>query len=262
MAPTSYACRYCKRSAVARSLQGLKSHISQSAKCRARRDEEYTLLRRTRSAQDGTPHTQQPTEHHGQQEEGFEGTDAPHPDDSTDDHRSKRARVDDSDDDENFQPTNINFIVDYPEDARAGAILEDTNDGLETRFEKIRRTQQVAGKPAWAPFDSLKDWELSRWLIRSGVSQSEIDKFLKLEAVRMLFVMPAHDVDSLPRLNPALRLPEASTHFSRKSIVSPRAQSGHAKSSKLLGTARMRAVKPSSRKLSCGEGIRLSVCGN
>ena len=56
-----------------------------------------------------------------------------HSNDGSDDHRSKRARVDDDDNDENFRPTDTNFIVDYPAEARAGAILEDSRNGLETR---------------------------------------------------------------------------------------------------------------------------------
>jgi len=205
MAPTSYACRYCKKPNVARSLQGLRSHISQSAECRARQDEEHALLNHNRSAQNGVPHThQQPTKHRDQQEEIFEDN-VPCSEDNTDNHRSKRARVDDDNDDndgvgdsdnnndngggdggddtEGFRSTSTNFIVDYPAEARAGAILEDSQDGLETRFEKIERTHRDAGKPAWAPFNSLADWELSRWLVQSGVSQREIDKFLKLDSV-------------------------------------------------------------------------------
>jgi len=185
MAPISYTCRYCKKSNVARSLQGLQSHISQSAKCRARRDEEYALQNRNRSAQDGVPHTcQQPAEN---REESLEDNVTPPTDDCANDHRSKRARVNDDNNDENFQSANVNFVIDYPEDARAGAILEDTNDGLKSRFEKIRHTQRAAGEPVWAPFSSLADWELSRWLVESGVSQREIDKFLKLESVRTNF---------------------------------------------------------------------------
>jgi len=141
------------------------------------------LLNHNRSAQAGLQHTRQQSTEDDTQQEIMEESNARSSTD-TDEHRSKRARVDDDDDDENFQPTNTNFIVDYPAEARPGAILKGSQDGLETRFERIRRTQQRAGEPVWAPFSSLADWELSRWLIESGVSQREIDKFLKLESVR------------------------------------------------------------------------------
>ena len=183
MAPISYTCHYCKRPNVTQSIQGLRSHISQSLECWTRRDEEHTLVNRNRSTQDGLLNArQQPTEHCGQQED-FEAN-MSHSNDGSNDHRSKRAWVDDDDDDENFQPMDTNFIIDYPAEAHAGAILEDSWNGLETRFEKIQHAQCGAGEPAWAPFNSLADWELSRWLVQSGVSQCEIDKFLKLELVR------------------------------------------------------------------------------
>lgn len=182
MAPTSFTCRYCRKPNVARSLQGLKSHISQTPECRARRDEEYLRLNHSRSAQTGSQCTRQQSIERHPEQENLEENDIPLPSD-TDEQRSKCARVDSDDDTGNFQPTNVNFIVDYPAEARAGAILQDSQDGLETRFEKIRGAQQRAGNAAWAPFSSLADWELSRWLIQSGVSQREIDKFLKLEAV-------------------------------------------------------------------------------
>ena len=124
MAPVLYTCPYCKKTSVARSLQGLRPHISQSAKCRTCQNEEHAHLNRCRTAQDGIPHAHpQPAGHHIQQVESPEDDVTSPSDDYTDAHQSKHARVDDADDedddngDENFQPTNVNFIVDYPEDA-------------------------------------------------------------------------------------------------------------------------------------------------
>lgn len=84
--------------------------------------------------------------------------------------------MDNDDDDYNNDPdvlwsAGTNVVVNYPPEACARAILEDSQDGLETQFEKIRRAHQHAGEPAWVPFGSLADWELSQWLIQSGVSQ-------------------------------------------------------------------------------------------
>jgi hypothetical protein len=179
MAPLSFACRYCKKPNVARSRQGLKSHISQSPECRARRDKEHLLLSHSESAPAKSRHT---SENRACAEEFEESS--PLFSNNADEHHSKRARVDEDEDVEDFRPTNVNFIVDYPAEARAGATLEASQDGLETRFEKIKRTQQHAGSKPWAPFNSLADWELAQWLVQSGVSQQEIDKFLKLELVR------------------------------------------------------------------------------
>ena len=262
MAPASFTCRYCKRPNVSRSLQGLKSHISQTPDCRARQDEEHALLNRDRGSQVTAPHTrQQPAKHYTLQENIQDNTP---PSNDADGHCSKRARVDDCDDDnsgaKNFRSANTNFIVDYPVEARAGAILEDSQDGLETRFKKIKRTQQHADKPAWAPFTSLADWDLSRWLIQSGVSQQEIDRFLKLESVCRVFVQIC-DADSLPRFDLVLtHLCKTNMHSSRKSTASPRAQSGSARSSKSPEIIRMRMAMLSLRKLSFGEGTRLNAC--
>lgn len=183
MAPTSFPCRYCGKPGVSRTLQGLRSHISQTPRCRARRDEEHMLLHRNRSARASLQHAHQQSVENHTQRESLEENNTP-PSDNPDEHHSKRARVDDDNEAEIFESANTKFIVDYPAEACAGAILEDSRDRLETRFEKIWRMQQNAGEPAWAPFSSLGDWELSRWLVQSGVSQREIDKFLKLESVR------------------------------------------------------------------------------
>jgi len=183
MSPKSFACRYCKRSNVARSLQGLKSHISQTPECRAHRDKEHSLLNHNRSAQTGSQHTRQQPDENRAQQENLEENNVP-PFGDADEQPSKRARVDDDNDTRNFRPTSANFIIDYPAEAQAGAVLPNYQDGLETRFEKIQRMQRDRGDATWAPFNSLSDWELSRWLIQSGVSQREIDKFLKLDTVR------------------------------------------------------------------------------
>ena len=108
-------------------------------------------------------------------EENAEDNNTP-PSGDTDERPSKRARVEGEDkledgSDQGFQPTGVNFIVDYPAEACAGAVLDGQGDGIEGRFEKIKREQQKAGKQPWEPFSSLADWELSRWLIQSGVSQ-------------------------------------------------------------------------------------------
>jgi len=181
MAPASFTCRYCRKPGVSQTLQGLRSHISQTPRCRARQDEEFSRLHHNRSVQAGHQHTPQQSTENSTQQENLEESNAPS--NNTDEHHSKRARVDDNDDDKNFQSTKTNFIVDYPAEACAGAVLEDSQDGLETRFEKTQCLQQRAGLPAWVPFNSLADWELSQWLIQSGVSQREIVKFLKLESV-------------------------------------------------------------------------------
>ena len=178
MAPTAFTCRYCGRKDVSRSLGGLKSHISQTPPCRQKRDEEHRHLPSLKRKRDPpapveaneTPlHASDNIDNTGDEEDGD-----PHP---------KRAHTE-AQDPSGFQPTRVTAIVDYPEEAAAGAIIEGAEGGCETRFQKISREQQKANREPWAPFNNLSDWELARWLIQSSVSQGEIDKFLKLEAVR------------------------------------------------------------------------------
>jgi hypothetical protein len=177
MSPESFHCRYCKKSNVSRSLKGLKSHIAQSPECRIRRDQERRLLK-NQDVQTDSPRTSLPPVGQHAWEENTEDENTP---------PSSSANVDDDEDDDagdqDFQPTGVSFIVDYPVEACPGAVFDDQSDGLEARFEKIQRKQREAGKQPWEPFSSLADWELSRWLIQSGVSQREIDKFLKLESI-------------------------------------------------------------------------------
>lgn len=180
MAPTTYSCRYCGRQDVSRSLGGLKSHISQTPLCRQKRDEEHRHLpslkrKREPLAEPSEAHTHSPnadgTNDTADKMDGNSQPGQPHMEES---HPS------------GFQPTTVTAIVDYPEEAAAGAIIEGTGGGLGTRFQQISCKQRAANEEPWAPFNSLSDWELARWLMRSSVSQGEIDKFLKLDAVRTI----------------------------------------------------------------------------
>jgi len=176
MAPAVYSCRYCGRKDVSRSLGGLKSHISQTPQCRQKRDQEHrrlpSLKRKRPPPVEASEAPQHASDIIDNTEDEMDGD--PHP---------KRAHTE-AQYHSGFRPAKVTAIVDYPEEAAAGAIFGDAEGGCETRFQKISREQQKANQEPWAPFDNLSDWELARWLIRSSVSQGEIDKFLKLEAVR------------------------------------------------------------------------------
>ncbi|KAJ7239445.1 hypothetical protein C8J57DRAFT_1727328 [Mycena rebaudengoi] len=66
----------------------------------------------------------------------------------------------------------------------AGCVLEQRHP-VDTVFEAIRRKQEEEGLPPWAPFESEEDWDLARWLSKSGVSGGNIDEFLKLKKCEM-----------------------------------------------------------------------------
>ncbi|PBK94482.1 hypothetical protein ARMGADRAFT_1062603 [Armillaria gallica] len=99
---------------------------------------------------------------------------------------SKRCRVtvEDVEDEGDTQPSSWSrdslVFVDYPD---AGAEIEGAGEG-ETTFERIRREKQKRGEEVWAPFKSRKEWELARWLMMSGVSQADIDRFAKLGVIQ------------------------------------------------------------------------------
>jgi hypothetical protein len=52
-----------------------------------------------------------------------------------------------------------------------------------TRFERLKAEQHAKGRSPWYPFADEEEWELARWLVMSGLSQAEIDNFLKMMIV-------------------------------------------------------------------------------
>lgn len=54
-----------------------------------------------------------------------------------------------------------------------------------TSWEAKLATDRNANTPPWSPFTSTDDWDVAKWLTTSGVSQSEMNKFLKLMKVRV-----------------------------------------------------------------------------
>jgi hypothetical protein len=91
--------------------------------------------------------------------------------------QSKRARVDDAEDDDSDAPKR--FCRDYPR-----WVADVIGDG-QTEFERIRAQQASSGSPdnLWAPFQDEEEWGLAEWLIKETTQQAR-DKFLKLPIVR------------------------------------------------------------------------------
>jgi len=52
-----------------------------------------------------------------------------------------------------------------------------------TRWERIHDERLGGGQSRWGGFRNQDEWELARWMMKCGVSQTEIDKFLKLPIV-------------------------------------------------------------------------------
>lgn len=52
-----------------------------------------------------------------------------------------------------------------------------------TKWEARQVQEMKDGLEPWAPFASVEEWELAKWLMTSEVSQSKISEFLKLPMV-------------------------------------------------------------------------------
>lgn len=99
-------------------------------------------------------------------------------------HIDKRARVEevpDEDDDIEAGGLPCDPYTRYSPGGLAGATY---GDGA-TFFDDYHEARMEAGlqEHPWAPFESEEEWELARWLLRSGLSQAEIDRYLKLDIV-------------------------------------------------------------------------------
>lgn len=87
---------------------------------------------------------------------------------------SKRARVEDAEDDE--APNISRYTEEYP-----GNIASTLGEG-KTKFEELREYQKMEGLNADDPFSDDEEWELVRWLMKN-VGQNKTDEYLKLPIV-------------------------------------------------------------------------------
>ena len=92
---------------------------------------------------------------------------------------SKRARVEEVED-EDAPGQQQRCVKDYPWPAGT-PIVE--RGRVQTAFEKIHSQKNMAGEAPWAPFASEEEWELAEWLMNAGISQKQMDRFLKLPIV-------------------------------------------------------------------------------
>lgn len=68
---------------------------------------------------------------------------------------------------------------------------------VQTTFETEKKKRDEAGLSSWSPFKDREEWELAQWLLKSGLSQTAIDRFLKLR-----IVSHSNDTMNLARLIP------------------------------------------------------------
>jgi hypothetical protein len=97
---------------------------------------------------------------------------SPEPEPVESERQSKRARVEEVDDEEE----NPRYVQDFPTSPELMGIGQ-------TLFEAIREDQRNKGQTPWAPFEDQEDWELASWLARN-VTQTATKEFLNMKGVR------------------------------------------------------------------------------
>ncbi|KAJ7444666.1 hypothetical protein FB451DRAFT_1056190 [Mycena latifolia] len=200
-----FACKYCGVNRP--TTQGLRSHLAQSLACRKRHFEEYTWTAGCDSEPESGAESDDDALCAGEatgremsvdldvsgepsDKETYDDFDPPSPrspspdeapviqppaaEETANPRKHPRATVEEVEDEDD------RWFQCFPADLAAGAILEK----CQTHFEKLRAEQTKAGRPPWEPFESQEEWELARWLMTSGISQTKTDEYLKLKKVR------------------------------------------------------------------------------
>ncbi|OCH85606.1 hypothetical protein OBBRIDRAFT_739626, partial [Obba rivulosa] len=207
-----FTCEFCHREKP--TLKGLRSHISQSPPCRQAQRAKLNSARP--KAKDTQQHEELLPE--GDSLLDYEPADLDYEmpesgnaiptgmvqESSESDPASKRRRVQVEEvPDEQFNVGGIPkkpWIESFP--TSAGAVQGEGS----TAFEENHERQRKANEAPWAPFESLEEWELAKWLLTSGLSQRAVDDFLRLritqDRMRLSFLNKYaffKKVDALPR---------------------------------------------------------------
>lgn len=98
---------------------------------------------------------------------------------------SKQARVEDAEEEFELGGIPRNPFVEHPGSSHsAGKTYGKVKSLYETIHEERERGRDEPGdEDPWSPYTSKEEWDLVKWLVECGVSQGDIDKFLKLEIV-------------------------------------------------------------------------------
>ncbi|KAF8495591.1 hypothetical protein JB92DRAFT_2834758 [Gautieria morchelliformis] len=112
------------------------------------------------------------------------------------------------------EDSDVMWVKDFPEPAGV------SYGEQKTTFEVLHEEQRMGSLGTFGPFEDLAEWELAEWLIKGGASQSDIDKYLKLDIVNEdvhdyngerrteeLFILCHNPVDCVKELigNPAFK---------------------------------------------------------
>ena len=99
---------------------------------------------------------------------------------------SRHATIENVEDEDDITKYSC-FIEDFPEPA---GLPHSADKTWLSDFEHHLYEQKKAGDVPWVPFETEDEWELARWLMTSGMSQTKIDSFLKLNKVSYIFWEP------------------------------------------------------------------------
>ncbi len=172
-----YFCKYCGRGPFP-TARGQRLHTKHRPACRRAL---LRLAHRTNPppsppedpacSRSSSPEANEHTHHHDDiPPTTFDDPDSGEP-------SSKRVRVEEVEDEEPGGLPKRPWVGDF--DAPAGVPIA----RAETLFERLRKEREGGDQGCWYPFQSKEEWEVARWLLRSGLTQEGIDSYLKLENV-------------------------------------------------------------------------------
>jgi len=176
-------------------MGGLKVHISLTQACREAMDRQMEMSASPEPmvSEPSSADTNQPGLVHSKPIDGGLTDDfdlppfipsprrdrSPEPEPVESDRQSKRARVEEVEDEEVYP----RYAQDFP-------ISPELLGMGQTLFEVICEDQQNKGQAPWAPFEDQEDWELARWLAQN-VTQTAAKEFLKMKGVHSrIFDLP------------------------------------------------------------------------
>ncbi|KAJ7875707.1 hypothetical protein B0H14DRAFT_3547012 [Mycena olivaceomarginata] len=186
----THTCPYCDETR--RTMQGLRSHIEQSKVCRQRRYIAYAA-----ESDDDTDSSDDSNE----DKNGLEESDAADREIIVDVEEpvGTVSYLSDDEDEPNLSadppqsndsPIGSPFPTVEPEPGahtrkRQRATVEEVEDEDERYVQDFpEHFEKAEGNAPWYPFESEEEWELARWLMTLGLSQTKTDDYLKLKVVR------------------------------------------------------------------------------
>lgn len=191
-ASKKYKCSYCPQRLP--TLKGIRLHVSQRYACRQasiRRAASKKQTLEDESSEPGDPGDDlvQPLDETRMMEteetmifdQGLPAdSDAQSPNPDQPSSSSRRAQVEEVEDEE--AGGSPKWVEDYPGDAGK------TKSRGQSYFKCWREAQKENGYEPWAPFKDMEEWELSQWIMQSGLTQNATDKYLKLPIVSLIAV--------------------------------------------------------------------------